>query len=62
MGRKRKDVLEVKQVVTIRLKGKIVDEILRFGTKQEVIEKAIIEYLRSLKCKEKEENEEKREK
>jgi hypothetical protein len=56
MGRRRKDVLEVKQVVTVRLAGKVVDEILKYGTKQEVIEKAIMEYLKS---REKEENEEK---
>jgi hypothetical protein len=59
MGRKRKDVLEVKQVVTVRLAGKVVDEILRYGTKQEVIEKAILEYLRSRKKEEKEEKGEK---
>lgn len=55
MGRKRKDALELKQVVTVRLSGKVVDEILKYGTKQEVIEKAILEYLKSREKEEKEE-------
>lgn len=53
MGRKRKDVFEVKQVVTIRLAGKVVDEIKKYGTKQEVVERAILEYLKSREKEEK---------
>jgi uncharacterized protein (DUF4415 family) len=46
MGRKRKNELKVKRVVTIRLSEEIISQILKEGTKQEVIEKAIMEYLR----------------
>jgi hypothetical protein len=55
MGRKRKDKLEVKSVVTIRLSGEVIDSILKFGTKQEIIEKAVMEYLKSREKEEKKE-------
>jgi hypothetical protein len=51
MGRKRLDALKVKKVVTVRLSEEVIREILEHGTKQEVIEKAILEYLRRQKEK-----------
>lgn len=48
MGRKRLDFLEVKERVTIRLKRRDLDKIKREGTYQEIIEKAVKEYLNKL--------------
>jgi predicted DNA binding CopG/RHH family protein len=51
MGRKRKDELKVKKRISIRLKEEDLRLIQQRGTYQEVIEKAVIEYLRKLEEK-----------
>jgi phosphoenolpyruvate synthase/pyruvate phosphate dikinase len=51
MGRKRLDKLEVKNVVTVRLSEKVIREILEHGSKQEIIERAVLEYLNKINGK-----------
>lgn len=49
MGRSRLDILDVKERVTVRLKRRDLERIKKEGTYQEVIERAVLEYLEKLK-------------
>jgi predicted DNA binding CopG/RHH family protein len=51
MGRKRLDELKVKKRISIRLREEDLRRIQEKGTYQEVIEKAVLEYLRKLEEK-----------
>jgi predicted DNA binding CopG/RHH family protein len=53
MGRRRKDELKVKKRISIRLKEEDLRLIKERGTYQEIIEKAVLEYLRKLEEREK---------
>lgn len=48
MGRSRLDLLDVKERVTIRLKRRDLERIKKEGTYQEIIEKAVQEYLKKI--------------
>lgn len=49
MGRSRLDILDVKERVTVRLKRRDLLEIKEKGTYQQIIEKAVVEYLEKLR-------------
>lgn len=54
MGRSRFDILDVKERVTVRLRRRDLEKIKKEGTYQEIIEKAVQEYLKKISKSDKE--------